>query len=183
MRRDTQLKTVTGDSVHVDDSYVWAEISYLDSPIDYREFLPAVAQPHTRRDLVLLDDEPVIHLWKKWTKLRALLTFVLQSWRDNCSKQTRSLMNIFMWIMFGLTAGAIAKVLMPGKDPGGGILTIIPGIAGALVGAWITEALWGGAGLTGFDARSGGAAILGSLILLGIYRVFRWRSSARVRHV
>ena len=91
-------------------------------------------------------------------------------------------MNILLWIILGLIAGAVAKLLMPGKDPGGWIITLILGIAGAVVGGWITAALWGGAGITGFDLRSVGVAILGSLILLGIYRLFRWRSSVGVRH-
>jgi len=91
-------------------------------------------------------------------------------------------MNIFTWIILGLIAGVVAKVLMPGKDPGGWILTLILGVAGSLVGGWITATLWGSAGITGFDGRSIGVAIIGSLILLGIYRLFRWRSGMGIRH-
>ena len=76
-------------------------------------------------------------------------------------------MNLLMWIIFGLVAGAIAKSLIPGKDPGGWILTLILGIAGAVVGGWITAALWDGEGITGFDLRSFAVAIFGALILLG----------------
>lgn len=91
-------------------------------------------------------------------------------------------MNIFTWIILGLIAGVVAKFLMPGKDPGGWILTLILGVAGALVGGWLTATLWGSAGITGFDVRSVGVAILGSLILLGIYHLFRWRSGMGIRH-
>lgn len=85
-------------------------------------------------------------------------------------------MNIFVWIIFGLIAGAVAKWLMPGKDPGGWIITILLGIAGAIVGGWIGGALWGSAGVTGFNLRSFALAVLGSFILLGIYRLFTRRS-------
>jgi uncharacterized membrane protein YeaQ/YmgE (transglycosylase-associated protein family) len=85
-------------------------------------------------------------------------------------------MNIITWIIFGLIAGAIAKFLMPGKDPGGWIVTIVLGIAGAVVGGWIGSALWGSAGVTGFNFRSFLLAIFGSIILLGIYRLFTRRS-------
>src|SRR4051812_3769654 len=85
-------------------------------------------------------------------------------------------MNILTWVIFGLIAGAIAKLLMPGKDPGGWIVTIILGIGGALVGGWLGSALWGSAGVTGFNLRSFGLAVLGSFILQGIYRLFTRRS-------
>jgi uncharacterized membrane protein YeaQ/YmgE (transglycosylase-associated protein family) len=85
-------------------------------------------------------------------------------------------MNIITWIVFGLIAGAVAKFLMPGKDPGGWIVTILLGVAGALVGGWIGSALWGSVGVTGFNFRSFVLAIFGSIILLGIYRLFTRRS-------
>ena len=86
-------------------------------------------------------------------------------------------MNILTWIVFGLIAGAIAKWLMPGKDPGGWIVTIILGVAGAIVGGWIGSTVWGSAGVTGFNLRSLGLAVLGSFILLAIYRFLRRQSS------
>jgi len=72
------------------------------------------------------------------------------------------------WILFGLIAGIIAKLIMPGRDPGGFIVTILLGIAGALVGGFIGRAL----GLY----REGEAAglilsIIGAILLLGIYRM------------
>lgn len=81
-------------------------------------------------------------------------------------------MGIISWIIFGLIVGAIAKFLMPGDDPGGIILTIILGIVGALAGGFIASSLgWGS--ITGFNVRSLIIAILGSIILLVIYRLLR----------
>ena len=78
---------------------------------------------------------------------------------------------IIGWIIFGLIAGAIAKLLMPGKDPGGWIVTILLGIAGALVGGWVGSALWGSTGVNDWSFGSFGLAILGSIILLAIDRL------------
>lgn len=75
--------------------------------------------------------------------------------------------NIIWWILIGLIAGAIAKMLMPGRDPGGWIITILLGIAGAFVGGWLFGMLGIGGG--GFVTLLG--AIVGALILLAIYRM------------
>lgn len=81
-------------------------------------------------------------------------------------------MGLLSWILFGLIAGALAKLLMPGSDPGGCILTVIIGVVGALLGGFIATWL-GFGGISGFDLRSLGIAILGSILLLIIYRVLR----------
>ena len=78
-------------------------------------------------------------------------------------------MGIIAWIIFGLIAGALAKLFMPGRDPGGFIITILLGIAGAIVGGFIGTAL-GFGDVTGFDIRSFFIAILGAVILLFLYR-------------
>jgi len=79
-------------------------------------------------------------------------------------------MGLLSWIIFGLVAGALAKFVMPGKQPGGCLITSLLGIAGAAVGGWIgTQIGWGS--VNGFDLRSLGIAIVGSLLLLVIYRV------------
>lgn len=79
-------------------------------------------------------------------------------------------MGIISWIILGLLAGAIAKALLPGKDPGGCLVTILLGIVGASVGGWVgTQLGWGT--VEQFDMRGLGLAILGSLILLFIYRL------------
>ncbi|AOM00658.1 GlsB/YeaQ/YmgE family stress response membrane protein [Cobetia marina] len=81
-------------------------------------------------------------------------------------------MGIIAWIIFGLIAGIIAKVIMPGKDPGGIIVTSIIGILGAVVGGWIGTQL-GFGDVTGFNLASFVIAVLGAIILLILYRVVR----------
>lgn len=83
-------------------------------------------------------------------------------------------MGILSWIIFGLLAGAVAKLLTPGDDKGGCLLTIILGIAGAAVGGWIGTQLGYGS-ITGFNLGSFGLAVLGSVILLLIFRLIRKR--------
>jgi uncharacterized membrane protein YeaQ/YmgE (transglycosylase-associated protein family) len=83
-------------------------------------------------------------------------------------------MGIISWIVFGLIAGILAKLLMPGRDPGGMILTILIGIAGALLGGFISTSL-GYGDISGFDLRSLGIAIGGSLVLLFVFRALKGR--------
>jgi uncharacterized membrane protein YeaQ/YmgE (transglycosylase-associated protein family) len=78
-------------------------------------------------------------------------------------------MGIATWIVLGLVAGVLAKVIMPGKDPGGIIVTICIGIAGALVGGFIGTQLGFGT-VSGFDLRSLAIAIGGALLLLFLFR-------------
>ena len=78
-------------------------------------------------------------------------------------------MGIILWIIFGLIAGAIAKFIMPGDDPGGIIVTILIGIAGAVVGGFISTAIGLGS-VSGFNFGSFVIAILGAVALLAIYR-------------
>jgi len=83
-------------------------------------------------------------------------------------------MGILAWIVFGLIAGALAKFIMPGRDPGGIIVTILIGIAGAVLGGFIGSFL-GFGGVSGFDPRSLGIAIVGALVLLWLYRIMKKR--------
>lgn len=77
-------------------------------------------------------------------------------------------MGIVVWIVFGLLVGIVAKVLMPGRDPGGFILTALLGIAGALVGGFIGRtAGWYGEG----DPVGFVMAVVGSIVLLVLYRL------------
>lgn len=85
-------------------------------------------------------------------------------------------MGILSWIVFGLIAGAIAKLLHKGDDPGGWIVTILIGIAGAVVGGFLTKTL--------FDWESGGwtlkaliSAVGGAFILLVLYRLITTKRS------
>jgi uncharacterized membrane protein YeaQ/YmgE (transglycosylase-associated protein family) len=80
-------------------------------------------------------------------------------------------MSILAWIVVGLIAGAIAKMLMPGDDPGGIILTILLGIAGAIVGGFVAVALNISNGVDDFDIGTIVLAILGAMLLLFGYRM------------
>ncbi len=81
-------------------------------------------------------------------------------------------MGILAWIVFGLIAGALAKFIMPGRDPGGFIVTTIIGILGAVIGGFIGVQL-GFGNVTGFEVRSFVIAIAGALILLFGYRMVK----------
>lgn len=77
-------------------------------------------------------------------------------------------MGILAWILFGLVVGVIAKLLMPGRDPGGFIITILLGIAGAVLGGFIGRMM----GFYGPDESAGWIiSILGAIILLALYRM------------
>ena len=82
---------------------------------------------------------------------------------------------ILAWIVLGLIAGVLAKIAMPGPDPGGILLTIVIGIVGASIGGFIVRLL-GGSGVTGFNLSSILVATLGAIILLAIYRLIASRS-------
>jgi uncharacterized membrane protein YeaQ/YmgE (transglycosylase-associated protein family) len=86
-------------------------------------------------------------------------------------------MGIIAWIVLGLIAGALAKLIMPGRDPGGIIVTILIGIAGALIGGFVFS-LFGGGGVTGLNLGSIIVAVVGSLILLALYRMLAGRRRA-----
>ncbi|WP_034087031.1 GlsB/YeaQ/YmgE family stress response membrane protein [Streptacidiphilus albus] len=81
-------------------------------------------------------------------------------------------MGIIAWILIGLIAGAIAKAIMPGRDPGGVIITMIIGICGALLGGWLGKVVLHVHSINGFfHASTWIAAIVGSVILLALYRL------------
>lgn len=78
-------------------------------------------------------------------------------------------MSIIGWILFGLVVGIVGKLLMPGRDPGGFIITILLGIGGALIGGFVGQSL-------GFYREGEPAgflmAVIGSIVLLLLYRLF-----------
>ena len=87
------------------------------------------------------------------------------------------MMGILGWILFGLIVGAIAKLLMPGRDPGGIIVTMLLGIAGAVLGGWVGQAL----GL--YRAGEGAGffmALIGAVVLLALYRMIVGRRRTTV---
>ena len=85
-------------------------------------------------------------------------------------------MDIRLWIVFGLVVGVVAKFVMPGRDPGGMIVTIVLGIVGALLGGWIGQALgvYQAGEPVGFIM-----AVIGAIVVLAVYRL---AFSGRTRH-
>ena len=86
---------------------------------------------------------------------------------------------LIWWIIVGLIAGALAKLIMPGDDPGGIIVTIILGMVGAVIGGFLLSMLGIGATGTGF-IWSIVAGIIGAVILLAIYRAVAGGRGRRV---
>jgi len=82
------------------------------------------------------------------------------------------MLGIIGWVVFGLIIGALAKLLMPGRDPGGMIVTILLGIAGALLGGFVGRALgWYGPN----DGAGFLMSLVGAILLLGVYRMVAGR--------
>ena len=92
-------------------------------------------------------------------------------------------MGIIAFLILGLLAGAIAKALMPGDDPGGIFMTMVIGVVGAVLGGFLASALFNAHPLNHFfELSTWATAIVGSLILLGIYRMVAGdRRHSRVR--
>jgi uncharacterized membrane protein YeaQ/YmgE (transglycosylase-associated protein family) len=77
-------------------------------------------------------------------------------------------MDILLWIVFGLVVGIVAKLIMPGNDPGGIFLTIVLGIVGAMLGGWVGRVM----GLYHEGEAAGFImAVVGAVIILGLYRL------------
>ena len=89
-------------------------------------------------------------------------------------------MGILGWIILGLLAGAIAKAVLPGDDPGGIIVTMIIGIVGALLGGFLAQAIFGADTVDEFfDLSTWLTAIVGAIILLLLYRLVAGRGRRR----
>lgn len=82
-------------------------------------------------------------------------------------------MGIIAWIIFGLIAGVIANLIMPGRDGGGFILTCILGIVGAVVGGWLATMFGIGGSISGFNLHSFLVAVVGAIVVLGVFRLLR----------
>ena len=86
------------------------------------------------------------------------------------------MLSIIGWIIFGLIAGIIAKALMPGRDPGGAIVTILLGIAGSVIGGFIGRSLFYRGDSEPGTIMSMVLAVIGAIVLLAGYRLIRGRS-------
>ena len=85
-------------------------------------------------------------------------------------------MGIIAWIVVGLIGGILAKFLLPGKDPGGIIVTILLGVAGALLGGFIAVALNISNGVDDFDIGTIVLSIVGAMLILFAYRLVAQRT-------
>lgn len=85
-------------------------------------------------------------------------------------------MGVVTWVVLGLVAGVLAKMIMPGRDPGGIVITIVLGIAGAVIGGFIGTQLGFGR-VSGLDLRSVAIAVGGAILLLFLHRFLRRRGS------
>ena len=86
------------------------------------------------------------------------------------------MMSFIWWLIIGLIAGALARLIMPGKDAMGIIATILLGIVGSIVGGLVSWAIWG-AETTGFRPAGLLLSILGAIIVLWIWRMVKSRST------
>lgn len=91
-------------------------------------------------------------------------------------EEVRGIGAVVVWILLGLIAGALAKWVMPGPDPGGIIVTILVGMGGALLGGFVVGWLFGGGGPLELSFGSVIVATLGALALLALYRLITRRT-------
>jgi uncharacterized membrane protein YeaQ/YmgE (transglycosylase-associated protein family) len=89
------------------------------------------------------------------------------------------LINIISWIVFGLVAGAVAKFLLPGNDPGGCLVTSLIGIAGAFVGGYLGQQFFGTGAAETWSWEGFVTAVLGAIVLLFAYRLLTGRNTSR----
>ena len=89
-------------------------------------------------------------------------------------------MGILSWIVVGLIAGVLAKWIMPGKDPGGIVITVVLGVVGAIVGGFLVGLVMPGDAITGINITTIVVATLGAILLLVIYRLIVGRRGAGV---
>ena len=86
-------------------------------------------------------------------------------------------MGILAFLILGLIAGAIAKAILPGRQGGGWLITLVVGVVGAFLGGWIGSLIFGGGLGNFFDLRTWLLSILGAIIVLVIYGALAGRRS------
>ena len=87
------------------------------------------------------------------------------------------MLNFIWWLIIGLIAGALARLIMPGRDPMGIIATIVLGIIGSLIGGFVSMAIWRNDNTSAFQGSGLLLSILGAILVLWIYRMTRSRST------
>jgi uncharacterized membrane protein YeaQ/YmgE (transglycosylase-associated protein family) len=88
------------------------------------------------------------------------------------------MMSFIWWLIIGLIAGALARLIMPGRDPMGIVMTIILGIVGSILGGLVSWAIWGtDTPDSGFRPAGLLLSIIGAIIVLWIYRMMKSRST------
>jgi uncharacterized membrane protein YeaQ/YmgE (transglycosylase-associated protein family) len=87
------------------------------------------------------------------------------------------MMGFIWWLIIGLIAGALARLLMPGRDPMGIIATILLGIVGSIIGGLVSVAIWGSDNRNGFHPAGLLLSILGAIIVLWIWRMVKSRNT------
>jgi len=87
------------------------------------------------------------------------------------------MMGFIWWLIIGLIAGALARLIMPGRDPMGIIATILLGIVGSILGGLVSVAIWGSDNRTGFHPAGLLLSILGAIIVLWIWRMIKSRNT------
>ena len=86
------------------------------------------------------------------------------------------MLNFIAWLIVGLIAGALARLIMPGRDPMGIIATILLGIVGSIIGGLVSWAIWG-SDTRGFQPASILLSILGAIVVLFLWRMMKSRST------
>ena len=86
------------------------------------------------------------------------------------------MLGFIWWLIIGLIAGALARLIMPGRDPMGIIATILLGIVGSIIGGLVSVAIWG-SGPNGFQRGSLLLSILGAILVLWIWRMVKSRNT------
>ena len=87
------------------------------------------------------------------------------------------MMNFIWWLIIGLIAGALARLIMPGRDPMGIIATILLGIVGSVLGGLVSMAIWRNSATDGFQPAGLLLSILGAIIVLWIWRMIKSRNA------
>ena len=87
------------------------------------------------------------------------------------------MLNILSWIIVGLIAGALARLIMPGRDPMGIFATIVLGIIGSLVGGFVSMAIWRNNNTSAFQGSGLLLSIVGAIVVLWIWRMVKSRST------